>query len=237
MGVALGRGQHARGFAIGLAELAVGGARDQATSAGAALHRREQRGEAGRGQGQIIAHRRQCAPIGGFGSDDVEDQPGDERLGFLVPVGVARLPRRVVDQRVGERVGIFRQIEAGGIEPVERIVAGRGPARHAEPIEAPDRTFSGAGAGGDAGVLALGVDAGDRAIEQEQVGDDRADGLARGWGPSSADAPRRHSGAACPTSPSGRSGDPRSPPAFARRRGRRSGRTPAARFAGWRHCD
>ena len=51
------------------------------------------------------------------------DQPGDQRLGFLVPMRFARLPRRVMHQRVGEGVGIFREIKAGGIEPVERIVA------------------------------------------------------------------------------------------------------------------
>ena len=49
VGVALGRGQHAGRFAIGLAELAIGGARDQATGARAVLHRGEQFGEAGRG--------------------------------------------------------------------------------------------------------------------------------------------------------------------------------------------
>ena len=56
----------------------------------------------------------------------MEDQSGDQRLGFLVPMGVAGLAGRVVDQRVGESVGILRQIEAGGVEPVERIVTGRG---------------------------------------------------------------------------------------------------------------
>ena len=173
--------------------------------------------------------------IGGFVRDDMQDQPGDERLGFLVPMGVAGLSGRVVDQRIGQGVGIFREIEAGGIVPVEWVVAGRGPARDAERIEAPDRPLGGTGAGGDAGVLALGVDADHRADRAAANGDDRADALARaGWEPSSADAPRRHSGAACPTSPSGRSGDPRFPPASARRHGRQSGRNPAARFAGWR---
>jgi hypothetical protein len=31
------------------------------------------------------------------------------------------LSRRIVDQRVGEGVGIFREVEAGRIKPVERI--------------------------------------------------------------------------------------------------------------------
>ena len=71
-------------------------------------------------------------------------------------------------QRVGQCIGIFRKVEAGGIEAVERIVAGRGLTRHAEGIEAPDLALGGTGAGGDAGVLALGVDADHRAIEQQQ---------------------------------------------------------------------
>ena len=41
------------------------------------------------------------APIGGFGSDDVQDEAGDQRLGFLVPVRFARLARRVMNQRIG----------------------------------------------------------------------------------------------------------------------------------------
>ncbi len=47
VGVALGGRQHTGGLAIGLAEVAVGGARDQAVRAGAGLHVGEPRGEAG----------------------------------------------------------------------------------------------------------------------------------------------------------------------------------------------
>ena len=38
-----------------------------------------------------------------FMDHGIKDQPSDQRLGFLVPMGVARLSRCVVDQRVGER--------------------------------------------------------------------------------------------------------------------------------------
>ena len=81
--MALRRGQHAGRFALRLAELAVGSARD-------------------------AGHRPR------------------------------RLSRHVVDKRVGERIGVFGDIEAGGIEPIERIVAGRGLPRHLERIKAPD---------------------------------------------------------------------------------------------------
>jgi hypothetical protein len=113
-------------------------------------------------------------------------------------------------QRVGEGVGIFRDIEAGGVEPVERIVAGKGLPRHAERIEAPDLALGSTCAGGDADVLTLGVDADHRAVEQQQVGDDRQ---------------RRRSAVASLTLPSGRSGNPRSLPASAHQSSRRSGRS------------
>ena len=62
--------------------------------------------------------------------------------------------------------GIFREIEAGGVEPVERIVAGRGLTRHTERIEAPDLALRGTCAGCDAGVLPFGIDADHRTVEQ-----------------------------------------------------------------------
>ena len=85
-------------------------------------------------------------------------------------------------QRVGEGVGIFRQIEAGGIEPVKRIIAGSGLSRHAERTEPPNLAFGGTDAGGDAGVPALWIYADYRPVEQQQVGNDRADLLAQAGG-------------------------------------------------------
>src|SRR3546814_10100502 len=45
-------------------------------------------------------------------------------------------------------------------------------------IEAPDLALGGAGAGGDAGVLALRVDADHRAVDGQQIGNDGAYALA-----------------------------------------------------------
>ncbi|WCP16306.1 hypothetical protein sphantq_04802 (plasmid) [Sphingobium sp. AntQ-1] len=113
----------------------------------------------------------------------IEDQTGDQRLGFLIPMGIAALPRCIMDQGIGQRHRIFGQIEAGGVETVERIVAGRGLPGHFERVEAPDLAAHGARPGGDAGVLALGVDADHRAVEGQQIGDDGAHALAAaGWG-------------------------------------------------------
>jgi len=86
--MALRRRQHAGGFAIGLAELAVGGTRDQAASL---LHSLEQTCEGGRGQCQVIA---QCVERAGgrrLARHQVHEQAGDQRFGFLVPVRLSLL--------------------------------------------------------------------------------------------------------------------------------------------------
>ncbi len=110
--------------------------------------------------------------------DGIEDQPGDQRLGFLVPMGLATLPRWIMHQGVGQRHRIFGQVEAGWVEPVERIVAGRGLPRHLERVEAPNLALGRARPGGDAGILPFGVDADHRAVEGQQIGNDGADALA-----------------------------------------------------------
>lgn len=171
--------QDASGFAIGFAELAIGGARDQATLR---LHRRELRRQRGRGEGQPVAQRVQGAGGGRLGGDDVEQDTGDQCLGFLVPMRVAGFAGRIVDQRVSERHAVVGEVEAMRVDAIERIERGRGEARDAERIEDMDRPELAALARGDAGVLALGVDADDRERIFEQVGNDRADALAGAGG-------------------------------------------------------
>src|SRR3546814_11701461 len=58
------------------------------------------------------------------------------------------------------------------------MIAGGGLPGDAEGIEAPDLALGGAGAGGDAGVLALRVDADHRAVDGQQIGNDGAYALA-----------------------------------------------------------
>ncbi|GAA3277270.1 hypothetical protein GCM10020258_58670 [Sphingomonas yabuuchiae] len=171
--------QHAGGFAIRFAELAVGGARDQATLR---LHRRELRRQCSRGERQPVAQRFQGAGGGRFSGDDVEQDARDQRLGFLVPMRLAGFTGRVVDQGVGERHAIVGEIEAVRVDRRERVERSRDEAGDAERIEDMNRAELAALARGDAGVLALGVDADGRERIFEQVGDDRADALAGAGG-------------------------------------------------------
>src|SRR3546814_6921289 len=73
-------------------------------------------------------------------------------------------------------------METFRVEPVERIIAGGGLPGDAEGIEAPHLALGGAGASSDAGVLALGVDADHRAVDDQQVGNDGAHTLAAARG-------------------------------------------------------
>ena len=95
---------------------------------------------------------------------------------------LARLPRCIVHQRVGDRLRIFREIGACGVELRQRVVAGRRTPGDAEGVQAPHKALAGPRTSRDAGILALGVYADHRAVEQQQVGDDRADALARAGG-------------------------------------------------------
>ncbi|GAA3277997.1 hypothetical protein GCM10020258_60190 [Sphingomonas yabuuchiae] len=89
---------------------------------------------------------------------------------------------RVVDQGVGERHAIVGEIEAVRVDRRERVERSRDEAGDAERIEDMNRAELAALARGDAGVLALGVDADGRERIFEQVGDDRADALAGAGG-------------------------------------------------------
>lgn len=82
----LGRRQHARDFAIKLAEMAVGSARDQVARAGAGLHVSEQHGEARGIASELVAYNREGQ---GAMDDGVQNDTGDEHLGFLIPVRLA----------------------------------------------------------------------------------------------------------------------------------------------------
>src|SRR3546814_1591309 len=70
------------------------------------------------------------------------------------------------------------EIEAGRVDTIQWIERGPDHARYAEGIEDMDRAEACAIVGGDTRVLALGVDADDRAGIVEQVGDDGAHALA-----------------------------------------------------------
>jgi hypothetical protein len=122
--MALGGGQNAGGFAIGLGEMAIGGAGDQPARCLALLHDAEHRLEdVGRG-GDQVAHGRKRAASWRLMGDDIEDDAREQRLGFLVPMGFAGFAWRVVNERVGKGRRVFGDVEAFGIEPGERIEGG-----------------------------------------------------------------------------------------------------------------
>ena len=98
-------------------------------------------------------------------ADQIEDQPADQGLGFLIPVGL-RLRRG--RQRLAPRPGWrrLRPIDAGRVESGQGIEAGGRLAGDAEGIEDMDWPKPGAGARGDRGIFALGIDADHRAVGQ-----------------------------------------------------------------------
>ena len=121
MGMALRGREDASGLPIGFAQVAVCGASDQAGRVVAFLHPLEQGGELVRGEGEIFAQGCEVSPAAGFMRGDFEDQAGNERLGFLVPMRLAGHARFIEHERVGQGAGIFRDIEAGRVELVEGI--------------------------------------------------------------------------------------------------------------------
>lgn len=143
-----------------------------------ALHVLQHREEGVRGGGEAVAHHFKGAVLMGIVTHDIEDNAGDQRLGFLVPVRFAGHAGFIEHEGVGKGAGIFRDIEAGRIERVERIEGGRGLAGDAEGVEDVDRPELLAGAAGDLGVLALGINADHGAVGGEQVRDDGSHALA-----------------------------------------------------------
>src|SRR3546814_17520133 len=60
-------------------------------------------------------------------SDFPQEDAGDQRLGFLVPMRLAGFAGSVIDQRVGQRHRVVGEIEAGRVKTSERVE--RGPRR------------------------------------------------------------------------------------------------------------
>src|SRR3546814_4217991 len=80
----------------------------------------------------------------------------------------------VIDQRVGQSHAVVGEIEAVRVDAIERIDRRRGQAGRIERIEDMERAEAGAMAGGDAGILALGIDAYDRGGMVAPIGADGA---------------------------------------------------------------
>src|SRR3546814_6499889 len=72
-------------------------------------------------------------------ANDMQDQAGDQRLGFLVPMRLARFAGGVIDQCVGQRHAVVGEIEAGRVDTIQWIERGPDHARYAEGIEDMDR--------------------------------------------------------------------------------------------------
>jgi len=179
VGMALRVRQHRGGFPIRLAREPVRGPRDQPVRRIAVLHQLEEARHPVRGQGEVFPDRSEVAAGRFLVGDAKHDQTAEEGFRLLVPVCVPGLSRRVHHQRVRQRGGILAQIGAVGREPVQRVVGGGGHPGDAEGIEDVDRPEAPPGLSGDPRVLALGVDHQHRAVRRQQVGDHRADALAR----------------------------------------------------------
>lgn len=85
----------------------------------------------------------------------------------------------VLDDGIGQRRHIIDEIDVAHVHATQRIVARGRAAGDAERVEAMDLADTPAGAARDTGVLALGIDADDGAIESQEVWQDGADTLAR----------------------------------------------------------
>ena len=58
--------------------------------------------------------------------DDIEDDAGQQRLGFLVPMRLAGFAGCIEHEGVGERRGVLGDVETIRVEIGERIEGGRG---------------------------------------------------------------------------------------------------------------
>jgi hypothetical protein len=92
-------------------------------------------------------------------ADNIKDDASDEGFGLFVPMRFACL--FIEHQRIGEGHRILGEIEAGRIEPVERIIPRRWPTGNAERIKAVNQPERFALAHRHTGILALGVDTDD----------------------------------------------------------------------------
>ncbi len=112
-------------------------------------------GEGFRGEGESFAQGGEVPPVARLAGGNMEDQAGNECLGFLVPMGFPGHAGFIEHEGVGQGAGIFRDIEAGRVELVEGIEGGRGLAGDVEGVEDVDRAEGLAGAAGDLGIFAL----------------------------------------------------------------------------------
>ena len=80
VGVALSRGQYAGGLAIRFAEVAVGGAGDEAAGRGTGLHALQEIAKGVGRQGQELAQASEVAPVAGFLGGDEEDEAAEQAL-------------------------------------------------------------------------------------------------------------------------------------------------------------
>ena len=82
----------------------------------------------------------------------MKDQAGDERLGLLIPVRFAALPRRVVNQRVGEGVqalaaadsGSAQLLALGALDGFDDVLAAARESAAAAGVTGADRVMSSA---------------------------------------------------------------------------------------------
>src|SRR3546814_7326616 len=91
-----------------------------------------------------VAQRGEGARRRRLAGDDREDDAGDQRLGFLIPMRFAGFAGSVIDQRVGQSHAVVGEIEAVRVDAIERIERRRGQAGRIERIEDMDRAEAGA---------------------------------------------------------------------------------------------
>src|SRR3546814_7663088 len=74
------------------------------------LHGFELGGEGLRSEGEPVAQRGKGSCARRLLANDMQDQAGDQRLGFLVPMRLARFAGGVIDQCVGQRHAVVGEI-------------------------------------------------------------------------------------------------------------------------------
>lgn len=109
-------------------------------------------------QGQVLAKSDKVPTARRFCNHDVEDQSGNQRLGFLIPVHITGRSGFIKDQSVGERTRIVGKIGPCGVEHVERIESRRRFACHGKGIEHMHRAKTLTRAHGDLCILAFWID-------------------------------------------------------------------------------
>jgi len=160
----LGSRQHAARLAIRLAEVPVGGARDQTIDRVTCLHLVEHRTKRFRRKREDVSERRQRAPVLRLAGKHMQEQSRDQCLCLIVPMGVARKSRFVEYQRIGKCGDVFGNIDAFRIKSVHRIEGHRRPVGDTERIEDVHRPEVLPRTTCALGILSLGIDADNRSI-------------------------------------------------------------------------